>query len=153
MGTHKWTCRGLCRGGRLDGNILCHVRFGEQDLLSLDGDWVYTLVYTGREGGLGCFGRERFFGLFVFLLLLLFTLDVEKELRASHTLSTCSAKYITLATKESLLTDTDQKCTTTGSQTWVSAVTDLKFSVEDAPIWLSFRLLACLPDALPSSLS
>lgn len=62
MGTHKWTCRRLCRGGRLDGNVLCRVRFGEQDLLSLDGGWVYTLVYTGREeavlagrGFLACF--------------------------------------------------------------------------------------------------
>lgn len=71
----------------------------------------------------------------------------------SRMLSTCSAKYITLATKESLLTDTDQKCMTMGSWTRVSTVTDLKFSVEDALIWLSFWLLACLPNALPSSLS
>lgn len=136
--------------------VLCQA-WRVRDLLSLDGSWVHTLIYTGQEGGLGCPGRERFFAylvFFFFIVVIIFFWCVENELRASCVLSTRSAMSCTLATKESTLIDTDQqKCVTTGSQTRVSSVTNLKVSIEDASIWLSFRLLAHLSDALPSFLS
>lgn len=145
---HCGDTKGTC--GRLPGGgTLCPVpcqAWRATTRSAWMGDWVHTLVYTGQEGGLACPGRERSFCLFVFLLLLLlFTLGVENELRASPMLSTRSAMSCTPATKESLLIDTNQKCMTTGSQTRVSFCRQLEILCRRCPHMALFQAAVLSP--------